>query len=166
MNREEIDDTVALIRAAGRTKILVCVNEWREWKLAKDEKLKPTKLPTIKSRHAILDVTVGRKKLAKMLAANPGERIPVMILGFVTEQHGSDDGESIEFAVDVDIVRIGAEDHPVATKTIGKAKVKTDANGKVRLSVPDVTPAHFKMAKRAKASRKAAGLVKNREAKR
>lgn len=54
----------------------------------------------------------------------------------------------------------------MATKTIGKATVKTDAAGKTKLSVPDTTPKHFKMAKRAKATRKAKGLVKNRDSKR
>mgnify|MGYP003655216660 CR=1 FL=1 len=54
----------------------------------------------------------------------------------------------------------------MSTKSIGRATVKTDATGKAKLSVPDTTPKHFKQAKRAKASRKASGLVKNREAKR
>lgn len=54
----------------------------------------------------------------------------------------------------------------MATKSIGRATVKTDATGKAKLTVPDTTPAHFKIAKRAKATRKAAGLVKNREGKR
>ena len=50
--------------------------------------------------------------------------------------------------------------------TIKKASLKTDAKGKTTIKVPDATPAHFKQAKRAKAGRKVAGLVKNREAKR
>lgn len=50
--------------------------------------------------------------------------------------------------------------------TIKRADIKTDAAGKTTLKVPDTTPAHFKVAKRNKATRKAAGLVKNREAKR
>lgn len=54
----------------------------------------------------------------------------------------------------------------MATKTIGRAAIKTDAKGKTTLKVPDTTPAHFKTAKRAKAGRKVAGLVKNRQAKR
>lgn len=54
----------------------------------------------------------------------------------------------------------------MASKSIGKATLKTDAAGKTKLSVPDTTPAHFKVAKRKKADRKAAGLVKNREGKR
>lgn len=54
----------------------------------------------------------------------------------------------------------------MATKTIGRATVKPDANGKAKLTVPDTTPKHFKIAKRAKAERKAAGLAKNREGKR
>jgi len=54
----------------------------------------------------------------------------------------------------------------MSTKTIGRADIKTDAKGKTTLKVPDTTPAHFKIAKRAKATRKAAGLVKNREGKR
>lgn len=55
---------------------------------------------------------------------------------------------------------------PMATKSIGKATIKTDLAGKAKLTVPDTTPAHFKTAKRAKATRKAAGLAKNRDAKR
>lgn len=54
----------------------------------------------------------------------------------------------------------------MATKSVGRATVKTDAAGKAKLTVPDTTPKHFKTAKKAKATRKAAGLVKNREAKR
>ena len=54
----------------------------------------------------------------------------------------------------------------MATKTIGKATVKPGANGKAKLTVPDTTPKHFKVAKRNKATRKAAGLVRNRDAKR
>lgn len=54
----------------------------------------------------------------------------------------------------------------MATKSIGKATIKTDLAGKAKLTVPDTTPAHFKTAKRAKATRKAAGLAKNRDAKR
>ena len=54
----------------------------------------------------------------------------------------------------------------LATKTIGKATVRTDAAGKTKLTVPDTTPAHFKIAKKAKATRKARGLVKNRDSKR
>lgn len=54
----------------------------------------------------------------------------------------------------------------MSTKSIGKATVKSDPAGKAKLTVPDTTPAHFKQAKRAKVTRKAAGLVRNREAKR
>ena len=54
----------------------------------------------------------------------------------------------------------------MATKTIGRATVKPDANGKAKLTVPDTTPKHFKMAKRNKAERKARWLVNNRDSKR
>tara|TARA_R110000868_G_scaffold108548_1_gene296181 strand:+ start:1075 stop:1332 length:258 start_codon:yes stop_codon:yes gene_type:complete len=54
----------------------------------------------------------------------------------------------------------------MATKTIGRAFVKTGATGKTTLIVPDTTPRHFKVAKSAKAERKAKGLVKNRDSKR
>ena len=59
------------------------------------------------SNFAILDVQgSGRHKLAERMP--PGsrrlpkeERIPVVITGFIDHQHGSDDGISIEFGVDV-----------------------------------------------------------------
>lgn len=54
----------------------------------------------------------------------------------------------------------------MATKTIGRAIVTPDAKGKAKLTVPDTTPKHFKMAKRNKAERKAKALVKNRDSKR
>jgi hypothetical protein len=60
----------------------------------------------IKSTFALLDVTHGRKALDKKMP--PGsqslpenERIPVTIHGFISHRHGSDDGVSIEFGVDV-----------------------------------------------------------------
>jgi hypothetical protein len=54
----------------------------------------------------------------------------------------------------------------MTTKTIGRAIVTPDAKGKAKLTVPDTTPKHFKMAKRNKAERKAKALVKNRDSKR
>lgn len=43
----------------------------------------------------------------------------------------------------------------MATKSIGRATVKTSATGKAKLTVPDTTPKHFKIAKEAKAGRSA-----------
>lgn len=54
----------------------------------------------------------------------------------------------------------------MSTKTIGRATVKTDAAGKAKLTVPDTTPKHFKIASLNKAVRKVARLVKNRETRR
>ncbi len=58
------------------------------------------------SKFAILDVTQGRRQLAKRMP--PGsqslpkdKRIPVTILGYISHRHGNDDGTSIEFGVDV-----------------------------------------------------------------
>lgn len=62
------------------------------------------KLPKIKSNFAVLDVTVGRKALENIMP--PGSRrldnpIPIVIYGYLSHQHGNDDGVSIEFGVDV-----------------------------------------------------------------
>ena len=72
-----------------------------------------TKIPKIKSTFALLDVTTGRKALAKLMP--PGsrglpkdERIPITITGFISHQWGRDDGVSIEFGVDVTSVKLGA----------------------------------------------------------
>lgn len=63
------------------------------------------------SSFALLDVTRGRKALSKRMPpasrSLPDEqRIPVVILGYISHQHGSDDGVSIEFGVDVTSVEI------------------------------------------------------------
>jgi hypothetical protein len=70
------------------------------------------KLPKIKSEFALLDVTTGRKALAKIMP--PGsqslpkdERIPVTIKGFISHRWGGDDGISIEFGVDVSSIKLG-----------------------------------------------------------
>ena len=65
----------------------------------------------IKSNFAILDVEHGRKKLAKMMPKGSislpkGKRITVVIHGWISHRHGSDDGTSIEFGVDVDRVEV------------------------------------------------------------
>ncbi len=61
------------------------------------------------SGFAILDVTKGRKKLAKHFAARPpmGEcpealRLPITITGYISGVHGRDDGVSQEFSVVVE----------------------------------------------------------------
>ena len=65
----------------------------------------------IKSTFAILDVQNGRKLLAKRMLPGSrslpkGERIPVVIHGWISHRHGNDDGTSIEFGVDVDRVEV------------------------------------------------------------
>lgn len=67
----------------------------------------------LQSTFALLDVMRGRKKLDKLMP--PGsqslpkdKRIPVVIRGFISHRHGSDDGVSIEFGVDVTKVEIEA----------------------------------------------------------
>ncbi len=54
----------------------------------------------IDSTFALLDVKKGRVKLANR-AEVPGVRIPVFILGFITNVWGNDDGVSQEFEVEV-----------------------------------------------------------------
>lgn len=63
------------------------------------------------SKFALLDVTRGRKALSKKMppASRPlpdDQRIPVVIRGFISHQHGCDDGVSIEFGVDVTSVEV------------------------------------------------------------
>ncbi len=58
------------------------------------------------SDFALLDVKHGRKQLAKIMPLGSSrlpdsDQIPVTITGYITHQHGSDDGVSIEFGVDV-----------------------------------------------------------------
>ena len=65
----------------------------------------------LKSDFAVLDVKRGRKELAKMMPPGSNrlpddERIPVVIRGFISHQHGNDDGESIEFGIDVTNVEV------------------------------------------------------------
>ena len=61
-------------------------------------------VPKLKSGFALLDVKSGRVGLAKIVKSN---RIPVTIKGFIDCQWGNDDGESIEFSVDVTEVKTG-----------------------------------------------------------
>jgi hypothetical protein len=66
------------------------------------------------SKFALLDVQHGRRQLEKIFSKGRGgypangERIPVTITGYITHQHGADDGESIEFGVEVESVEAGA----------------------------------------------------------
>jgi hypothetical protein len=67
----------------------------------------------LQSTFALLDVMRGRKALDKLMP--PGsqslpkdKRIPVVIHGYISHRHGSDDGVSIEFGVDVTNVEVGA----------------------------------------------------------
>jgi len=52
----------------------------------------------IQSNFALLDVKHGRKGLEKALSKGP---IPVTITGNLTGVWGNDDGESVEFEVEV-----------------------------------------------------------------
>lgn len=63
------------------------------------------------SDFAVLDVKHGRKALSKKMPAGSGrlpddKRIPVVIRGYISHQHGGDDGVSIEFGVDVTSVEV------------------------------------------------------------
>jgi len=67
----------------------------------------------LQSKYAILDVMRGRKGLSKIMPPGSNhlphaERIPVVITGYISHQHGSDDGTSIEFGVDVESVEVGS----------------------------------------------------------
>lgn len=118
-------------------------------------------LPKIKSEFALLDVTMGRKALARMMP--PGstslpndERIPVTIRGWISHRHGNDDGISIEFGVDVETVEI--LEHMAR---IGPATVKGN-----KLKPIDKASVSQKIARKAKADRIEKGLRANREKKR
>lgn len=56
-----------------------------------------------KSDFAILDVKSGRKALAKRMAR--GEKVRVLIDMVIEQQHGNDDGVSIEFSGTVQSVK-------------------------------------------------------------
>lgn len=69
----------------------------------------------LKSDFALLDVTHGRKQLDRLVERNGKkgakahdlpERIPVVIRGWITHRHGSDDGTSQEFGVEVERVEV------------------------------------------------------------
>lgn len=69
----------------------------------------------LQSRFALLDVQRGRKALDRLMP--PGSqslpkdrRIPVVIRGFISHRHGSDDGVSMEFGVDVTTVEVTLPD--------------------------------------------------------
>jgi hypothetical protein len=65
------------------------------------------KLPTkITSEFAMLDVKVGRRGLAQYLRPQT-MRVPVIIRGFIEYPWSDDDGESIDFGIDVTSVKIG-----------------------------------------------------------
>lgn len=63
--------------------------------------MKPT------SKFALLDVTKGRKKLAKHIEKNGPVRVTVT--GIITEPWGHDDGVSQEFGVCVDSLKVEAQ---------------------------------------------------------
>jgi hypothetical protein len=57
------------------------------------------KVVRLTSRYAVLDVEMGRVTLRDLLAKNG--RIPVVIHGYIRDEHGGDDGPSQEFGIDV-----------------------------------------------------------------
>lgn len=61
-------------------------------------------LPRIQSTYGILDVMRGRKALVKHLAKHGPAR--VIIEATITDTYGRDDGDSIEFNMDVRSVRL------------------------------------------------------------
>lgn len=68
------------------------------------------------SGFAILDVTVGRAKLAKHFADRPrlgkcpkALRVPIVIHGYIDDIHGNDDGTSQEFSVHVESIKTPEE---------------------------------------------------------
>jgi len=70
----------------------------------------------IKSDFAVLDVKDGRRKLESHFRNAPSSgpvpdrfKIPVVIRGFIDGQWGNDDGESIEFSVEVSCVEVGGK---------------------------------------------------------
>ena len=65
----------------------------------------------LQSKFALLDVQRGRKTLDKKMPRGShylpdDQRIPVVIRGFISHRHGSDDGISQEFGVDVTSVEV------------------------------------------------------------
>ena len=64
------------------------------------------KLPRIKSTFALLDVKSGRKALLK-LSPDHNTKIPVTIEGYIAGPWGHDDGESMEFNVEVTSAVLG-----------------------------------------------------------
>lgn len=75
---------------------------------------KITKAPKAKytSDFVLLDIKLGRVTLSKLFDTDGypynGEnvRIPVTIKGFITHQHGGDDGTSIEFGIEPTEIKI------------------------------------------------------------
>ena len=64
----------------------------------------------LQSDFALLDVRRGRRQLDKLCDKAGGndlpKRIPVVIHGWITHRHGSDDGVSQEYGVEVDRVEV------------------------------------------------------------
>ena len=63
------------------------------------------KVPKLKSGFAFLDVKSGRQGLKKLVET--GQRVPVTIKGYIGVPVSGDDGESIEFGVEVESVKTG-----------------------------------------------------------
>lgn len=66
---------------------------------------------TLDCQFAILDVKAHRASLLQHIKA--GERLPVMLVGVIDSQHSRDDGESIEFSVEVEeaVVTASPQEH-------------------------------------------------------
>ena len=73
------------------------------------------KTPKIHTHFAIVDVTKGRKALARHFEARPAMglcpadlRIPIVLRGYLSGQNSGDDGTSIEFTMDVESFEFGS----------------------------------------------------------
>lgn len=75
------------------------------------------KTPKIHTEFAFVDVTVGRKALARHFDKRPtmglcpeALRIPIVLRGYLSGQNSRDDGTSIEFTMDVESFEVGSGD--------------------------------------------------------
>lgn len=101
----------------------------------------------ITSDFAILDVKLGRHNLATHFEARPSLgpcpedlRIPVTIVGYISGQHGRDDGTSIEFSVEVEHISLKPADvRFVVTSSMGvglNPVFTTEAEARANTEIP------------------------------
>lgn len=65
-----------------------------------------TRLSKTTSGFALIDIKTGRKSVGAVIRDHK-KKIPVTITGFITDQWSGDDGESIEFEIDVTSHKLG-----------------------------------------------------------